>query len=246
MKKAMILLLLLFPVLLKAQLSGDLFGTRYNFSKPTLSGSGGGGGGGGNWNSNVSSSTYSTPSSSVIITQAYDKKAAEAYNEGVEAWKKKDWDEAIRQFNKAQAFNPKNSDYIKYRDQAKGLKEWYRGIDEATKKNWDKAIARYREALRFFPEDKTLKDNIIACSYNKTSALAEKYYDNSDHINAAVYYNILLKNFDDKRQVVIDRYTESYQAVSNMKKSEQALSKFNLKLKEVRDELPFINSEWGE
>jgi len=243
-----ILLLQLLPfTLLHAQsMSGSLFGTSYSFDKPSMSGRGSGSGGSGrsdNWSSGNTNYTPA-PTSSETITKAYQGFASQAYNKGIEAWKKKDWNSAIRFFNRATIYNEKNASYQKALNDAKGYKQWDEGVKQAEKQNWDKAIEHYKNALEYLPNDKTLKNNIIGCSYNKTSALADKYFTKGDYISAAVYYQVLWKNFGNNNMLVQDRYAQSYTKISAMKQSEGAYVKFNAKLQEVKNELPFINDEW--
>ncbi|NII25919.1 hypothetical protein HB364_12560 [Pseudoflavitalea sp. X16] len=231
--------------LLQAQLSGNLFGTPYNFSKPSISGKGGGGSNSNDsWSSGNTSSTPA-PTSSETITEAYEDKARKDYNKGVEAWKKRDWNSAIKFFNRATIYDEKNPAYKKALKDAKGYKQWDEGVEQAKGKSWEKAIEHYKKALELFPDDTVLKNNIIGCSYNQTSELAEKFYTKGNWINAAVYYQVLWKNFGNNSMLVQERYTECYTKVSSMKKSEQGYANFNAKVSEVKRKLPFVNSDWG-
>ncbi len=246
MKKIFLITVLLLPFTwLYSQIKGNLFGESYNFEKPRMS-SGGGGGNNNNYSNWSSSNTASSPAptSSETITEAYQEKARKEYNKGVEAWKKRNWDDAIKFFKKATIFNEKNSSYQKALDEARGYKEWDEGIKEAEQGNWDKAIDKYKKSLEYFPNDTTLKNNIIACSYNKTLGLAQKYFDKEDYVNAAVYYNVLWKNFGNDSRYVQDRYSECYSKIGEMKKAEQGYAKFSSKLEEVKRELPFVNNSW--
>ncbi len=245
MKKIFIIVLQFLPfTFLYPQLSGSLFGTNYSFQKPSIGGSGGNGGGsGGNWS--VNSSTSTAPSSTEVITDVYDTVAASAFEKGRKFWNK-DWDKAIHFFKKAKAYGRKKDEayYDKVIRKASGYKEWDKGVEQAKAKSWDKAIEFYKDALKYLPDEKTLKDNIIACSYNKTLGLAEKYYNNGDYINGAVYYNVLWKNFDNGSWVVQERYSKCLSEIEKMKKSEQAHAKFNSRLEEVKKGLPFIRYGW--
>ncbi len=245
MKKILFSTLLILPfAFLHAQLTGTLFGTSYSFDKPTMHSSGGGNNNqNSRWNSGSSDYTPA-PTSSENITKEYGQKAREEYNRGIKAWNKRDWNVAIRSFKVAIAYDKNNSYYQSALNKAKGYKEWDEGVAEANKENWDKAIELYKNALQYFPNDATLKNNIIGCSYNKTLGLAKKYFDKGDWINAAVYYNIMMKNFGNESQFVQTRFSDSYTKISNMRESEQALSKFNLRVEDVKKDLPFVNNGW--
>lgn len=204
-----------------------------------------------NKNDNVNSGNKTTPSAPILIptskesqTKAFHDKAAEEFKKGAEAWKKRDWNEAIRAFKVACAYNPGNSQYNKALSDARGYKEWDKGVEEAKKNNWDEAIRRYKSALLSFPNETILKNNIFGCSYNQTLELAEKYYNDSDWINASVYYNVLWKNFENKSTTVLYRYSETQNKIKNMKKSEEGFVKFNSRLYKVKKGLLFLNNNW--
>ena len=243
MKRVFLLFLVSFYcVMIKAQMSGTLFGTPYSFSKPTMSGGGGGGGNNNNWHS-TSTSTVTAPSSGEVLNNAYKQKAAEKYTKGVAAWNRRDWDQAIRLFNDAIAFNNSQT-YQDALQKAKGYREWDKGVELATKEHWQDAISRYQKALEYFPDNNTLKNNIIGCSYNQVLELADKYYKNEDWINAAVYYNVLWKNFGYDNYTAQSRYSEAYTKINGMKKADKALSKFNAKLEDIKKGLPFVSDNW--
>jgi tetratricopeptide (TPR) repeat protein len=240
MKKLFILILSVLPLsFLQAQLSGNLFGTDYSFDKPTF----GGRGGNNNWSSKDNSSTGSSPSiphiSGVNMGKIYKDFAREAYKKGNEYWNK-DWTKAIRHYKKAKDYDPA---YTNVYNDAIGYNEWDKAGKDFDKKEWDRASSHYIEALKYFPNNKDLKNNIIASSYNKVSGLAKKYYDEKNWVYAAAYYNVLMKNFDERGQVET-LFSQCYTEVGKMKRAENAYSKFNAKVKEIKDDLPFVNNTW--
>jgi tetratricopeptide (TPR) repeat protein len=245
MKKVLIIILALLPIAaLRAQISGNLFGTPYSFTVPR--GAGGGGGGGGNYSVNRSTAASNyvpSPSSSEVITDAYKNEAADFYSKGCKYWNK-DWGKAERYFKKASDYNDGNAGYKKAYLDAKGYKEWDEGVKEATAKNWDKAIEYYKEALNSFPDNPTLKDNIIGCSYHKTGEQAEKYFAKKDWISAAAYYNTLMRNFGDNGMETTARFSSSYSEIDKMRKADGAYIKYNSKLDEIKRDLPFVNTSW--
>ncbi len=185
-----------------------------------------------------------TDNSSVIITKAYQKFAAETYAKAVQAWNKKNWEEVIRLCKKAKAYDPINNTYKTALNDAHGNQEWDKGVEAANNNNYENAIARFKESLKYFPDNSTLKANIIICSRNKTADEAEKYYNKQDWINAAVYYNALWKNFDINSLEAQNRYSECMSNIDKMKKADKAYLKFNAKLAEVKRELAAKNIDW--
>lgn len=175
---------------------------------------------------------------------AYNRFAADAFKKAVEAWKKRDWDAVIRHCNTAHVYNPDNSDYVKTREDAKGYREWDKGVEESDRGNHDKAIDRFSIALRFFPDHPTLKSNIVICSRNKTADQAEKAYKAKNWVDAAVYYNVLWKNFGNNNETVQNRYAECLTKMEGMKQAEKAHIRFDAKLAEVKASLQARNINW--
>jgi hypothetical protein len=89
-----------------------------------------------------------------------------------------------------------------------------------------------------------LNDNIVGCAYQKVNDEAEAYYAKQDWINTAAYYQVLMKNFDEKSLWVSTRYSEALTKVSAMPQAEGAYTKLYAKVEEIKTGLPFINSEW--
>ncbi|HYM92740.1 MAG TPA: hypothetical protein VET23_01260 [Chitinophagaceae bacterium] len=245
MKSVYVLLFLFSPLtFLRAQISsGNLFCSPYSFDFSNLKGSGGNNNDNSNWKSG-NSDYRSAPTSSESITATYQEKAREKYNKGVKAWDKKDWNETIRFFKAAIAFDKNNTQYAKALNDARGYKEWDEGVNKAVKKNWANAIEKYKKSLEYFPGNTILKNNIIGCSNNESWELAEKYYKQKDYINAGVYYNVLWKNFGNNSNLVQSRYAECLSIISGMKKPELAQARFNTKLEQVKKELPYISNGW--
>lgn len=73
----------------------------------------------------------------------------------------------------------------------------------------------------------------------KTKELAENFMKEGNWVEADVYYNILIKNFDDHSYQ--SEYSQCLSEISAMNQYGQ----FNSRLSEEKQKLPFINSEWG-
>ncbi len=243
MKKAIVILLLFSPiVMLNAQttFSGGWKGGDVTVDFSGLRKSGGGPG---NTQERYSSNRESSPSipGGIIIGKEYSRFAADAYRKTIIPWNKRDWSKVIEHCNDAVAYAKTDIEnrkiYVKAREEAKGYKEWDKGVEDADNNNYDKAIERFKNALEYFPDDVTLKTNIVLCCFNKITDEAVKYYNKEDWVNAAAYYNVLWKNFDNNSTEVQTRYSECLSKIENMKKTEKAHLKFNTKLAEVQKTL---------
>ena len=240
MKKAIVILLLLSPiVMLNAQttFSGGWKGGDVTVDFSGLRKSGGGQG---NTQERYSSERESSPSipSGETLGKTYSINAADAYKKAVKAWNTRDWDAVIKHCNTAVAYAKfdigNQKIYSRIREQAKGYKEWDKGVEDADNNNYDKAIERFKNALEYLPEEAMLKTNIVLCCFNKITEAAVEYYNKENWVYAAAYYNVLWKNFDSNSAEVQTKYSECMSKIENMKKAEQGHLKYNAKLAEVQ------------
>jgi tetratricopeptide (TPR) repeat protein len=236
-------LLLVFALQAQKTIKGNLFGQDYTFTVPSTSS-------GGNNNTNNSgawkgngNSGATAPSSNIVITDEYKKKGLALFIKAMEHWDK-DWDKTIRLIKKALVFDEYNAHYAKALEDARGHHEWDEGVKDANDQKWEKAINHYEKALEKFPGNDLLRQNIVGCSYRKIDDEAEKYYNRKDWVNAAAYYQVLMKNFNEKSDWVLTRYSLAMSKVSAMPPSEGAYTKLNGKVAEIKKDLVFINYEW--
>jgi hypothetical protein len=233
------------PAVAQKTISGNLFGTHdFTFTFPSGS-SGGNNNGSGNssvWKGNGNSGT-TAPSSNIVITDAYKQKGLSIFKKALEHWNK-DWDKTIRLIKKALVFDEDNAHYQKALQDARGYNEWDAGVKKVDEKKWDKAIEHYKKALDVFPGNNLLKKNIVGCCYRKIDEAADKYYGKEDWVNAAAYYQVLMKNFNEKSEWVNARYSLALTKVSEMPASEGAYTKLNARVADIKTGLAFVNDEW--
>lgn len=181
----------------------------------------------------------------IIIGNTYSEKAKKEYDKAITLWQT-DMDKAIKCYYRAKIYDPAFTDVY---NKALGLRELNNGDKEFDRENWDGAIEYYKKALAYFPDyssgnyNSDLKSNIISASFNKISAQAIKCYYDKNWICAAAYYNVLMKNFDE-RGLVEERFSACYSELSKMDKDIYAYTKFDDLVKTIKNNLPFINDEW--
>jgi tetratricopeptide (TPR) repeat protein len=92
--------------------------------------------------------------------------AREYSNQGLEAYKNKDYDAAIAAYTKAMELEPDNA------TRKKNLATAYnaRGQASFNAKNWDAAISDFSEALKLDPENTTMKRNLDSAQAGKSSS----------------------------------------------------------------------------
>lgn len=164
------------------------------------------------------------------------------WDKGVDAQNKGSYDKAIMFYKEAMKYFTDDKIIQELKDNIRECyfyKAWDEGVKEAKAGHWDAAIAKFKEALKYHPDNETLKANIVVCSFKKTKELAEKFRKEGDWVEAGVYYNILLKNFDDHSYQ--SEYSQCLSEISAM----NHYDKFNSRLSEEKQKLPYINSEWG-
>lgn len=165
-------------------------------------------------------------------------KGLKEWDKGVEAQNKGMYDKAIGYYIDALKFITDTADVKILKDNISNC-YWAEGVIEAKAKHWDAAIAKYKEALKYNPDNQAIKENIIYCSLQKTKELAENFMKEENWVEAGVYYNILLKNFEDHSYQ--SEYSKCLSEISAMNQN----GLFNTRLSEEKQKLPFINSEWG-
>lgn len=166
-------------------------------------------------------------------------KGLKEWDKGVEAQNKGLHDKAIGHYIDALKFITDTADVKILKDNISNC-YWAEGLIEAKAKHWDAAIAKYKEALKYNPDNQAIKENIIYCSLQRTKELADKFMKERNWVEAGVYYNILLKNFDDRSYQ--SEYSRCLTEISAINKH----GLFNSRLKEEKQKLPFINNEWGD